>query len=90
MNADSTRVVAALERDRVNRLAAAGKPRRPQVPRLALTKAEVAEALGCSDDFVTAHLWGRTPARETWPQDVVCPVSELESWLDREASRVLD
>lgn len=57
VNADSARVVAALERERVNRFAAAGKPRRPTVNRLAYSKAEVAESLGVSVDFVEDHVW---------------------------------
>ncbi len=88
VNADSARVVAALERDRVNRLALAGKPRRPTVNRLAYSKAEVAESLGVSVDFVEDHVWPDLrvvrKGRRTF-----APVAELETWLDRNAERIL-
>jgi hypothetical protein len=51
VNPESARTIAAMERDRVNRLVvAAGKPTRRPVPALCLTKTEAAEALAMSVD----------------------------------------
>jgi hypothetical protein len=57
------------------------------VPRLALTKAEVAESLGVSVDYVDDHVWAELRlvrrGRKTF-----CPLRELEAWLERNAEKV--
>jgi hypothetical protein len=65
-------------------------PSRPShVPRLALSPDEVAQALGCSRDFLDAHIapelrWIRRGRRK------FVAVKELERWLGESASRTLD
>jgi excisionase family DNA binding protein len=58
-------------------------------PRLALSPSEAAEAIGVSRDFFDEHV--RPELRIVRRgRRVLVPVRELERWLDREASRVLD
>jgi excisionase family DNA binding protein len=64
------------------------KPER-HVPRLALRVEEAAEALGVSDDYFRVHVadelrWVRRGRVR------VVAVQELQRWLDRNASRVLE
>lgn len=59
------------------------------MPRLALSKREVAESLGVSPDYVSDHLWSELRLVRRG-RLTLCPVAELERWLEREASRVLD
>jgi hypothetical protein len=59
------------------------------VPRLALTKVEVGEALGVSVDFVEDHVWPELRlvrrGRKTF-----CPVTELQRWLETNAAKTID
>lgn len=61
---------------------------RPTVPRLALSKAETAEALGVSVDFLEDHVWSELRlvrrGRKVW-----VPVAELQRWLQAEAAKTL-
>ena len=61
---------------------------KPAVPRLALSKAETSEAIGCSVDFLEAHVLAdlRVVRRG---RRVFIPVAELERWLAREAAFTL-
>jgi len=58
------------------------------VPRLALTKADVAEALGVSVDFVEDHVWSELQLVRRGRKTFVS-VRELESWLERSAARTM-
>jgi hypothetical protein len=62
------------------------RPRRT-TPRLALRKAEVAEALGVSDDYLADHVWPELRLVRRG-RLTLCPVRELERWLDANAGRV--
>jgi excisionase family DNA binding protein len=60
-----------------------------QTLRLALSPDEAASALGVSRDHFDEHV--RPELRvDRRGRRVLVPVRELERWLDREASRVLD
>ena len=72
-------------------MAAAQKPRTEKQPvaRLALSKSEAAEAIGCSVDFLEEHIadelrWVRRGRLR------FVAVTELQRWLDKEAARTLD
>jgi excisionase family DNA binding protein len=59
------------------------------VPRLALTISEAAEALGVSVDFLSEHVaselrWVRRGRKR------LVSVTELQAWLDANAERVLE
>lgn len=60
----------------------------PSLPRLALSKAEAAESLGCSVDYLEQHVLPdlRVVRRG---RRVFIALAELERWLDRSSSRVL-
>jgi hypothetical protein len=62
---------------------------RSTTPRLALRKSEVAEAIGCSPDFVSDHLWPELRLVRRG-RLTLCPVTELQRWLDANAGRVLE
>jgi hypothetical protein len=62
--------------------------RRSTVPRLALRKAEVAEALGVSIDYIEDHVWPELRLVRRG-RVTLCPSSELERWLERSAARTL-
>jgi hypothetical protein len=62
---------------------------RRDVPRLALSKAETAEALGCSVDFVDDHVWAELRVVRRG-RKTLAPVVEIQRWLEAEAGRVLD
>jgi len=64
-------------------------PLTPSVPRLALSKAEAATAIGCSVDFLEEHVLGELRVVRRGRR-VFVPVPELERWLNREAARTLD
>jgi len=59
------------------------------LPRLALRKSEVAEALGISVDAVEDHVWPELRLVRRG-RLTLCPVSELERWLTDNAGRVLE
>lgn len=59
------------------------------VPRLALTPAEAAASLGCSQEHFREHIdcqlrWSRVGRKR------LVSVTELERWLERSAARVLE
>jgi len=57
--------------------------------RIALSPSEAAEAIGVSRDFFDEHI--RPELRVVRRgRRILVPVKELERWLDRSASRVLD
>jgi hypothetical protein len=58
------------------------------VPRLALTKADVAEALGVSVDFVEDHVWPELRLIRRGRKTFVS-IRELEAWLERSAARTM-
>jgi hypothetical protein len=55
------------------------------VPRLALSKAEAAAALGVSVDFLEAHVMPDLRVVRAG-RKVLVPLAELQRWLDRNAS----
>jgi hypothetical protein len=57
-------------------------------PRLALTKAEVAASLGVSVDYIDDHVWSELRLIRRGRKSL-CPVRELERWLEQNAARVL-
>ena len=61
----------------------------PAPPRLALTKSEAAAAIGCSVDFLEAHVLAELRVVRRGRR-VLVPVRELERWLDREAEFTLE
>jgi hypothetical protein len=63
--------------------------RRSRVPRLALRKAEVAEALGVSIDYIEDHVWPELRLVRRG-RVTLCPRAELDRWLDQNAARTLD
>jgi excisionase family DNA binding protein len=61
----------------------------PRRPRLALTKAEAAEALGVSVDFLEQHVMPELRIVRRGRRRLI-PVRELERWLDENAVRALE
>ena len=62
---------------------------RSQVPRVALTVGEAAEAIGVSPDFFSKHVAGELRIVRRGAKKLVA-VRELESWLERAAARPLE
>jgi len=60
----------------------------PAPLRLALSKAEAADALGVSIDFLEDHVIGELRVVRRGRRRLI-PVSELERWLDDNAARTL-
>ena len=58
------------------------------VPRLALTKAEAAEALGVSVDFFEDHIMCELRVVRRGRRRLI-PIAELERWLERSADLAL-
>jgi excisionase family DNA binding protein len=58
-------------------------------PRLALSKAEAAEALGVSVDFLERHVMAELRVVRRGRRRLI-PVRELERWLEHNATRALD
>jgi len=58
------------------------------VPRLALSKAEVAESVGTSVDYVEDHIWPELRIIRRGRKMLV-PIRELERWLSENAARTL-
>jgi len=58
------------------------------VPRLALSKAEAAEALGVSVDFLEEHVLHELRVVRRGRRRLI-PVAELSEWLDANAHRTL-
>jgi hypothetical protein len=65
-----------------------GRPCCGDGTRLALTKADVAEALGVSVDFVEDHVWPELKLVRRG-RKTLCPVRGLEAWLERSAARTM-
>lgn len=65
---------------------ASRRNRVPPVPRLALSKAEAAEALGVSVDFFDEHIAHELCVVRKGRRRLI-PVSELERWLQATAAR---
>jgi excisionase family DNA binding protein len=59
-----------------------------RVPRLALSKAEAAEALGVSVDFLEQHVMHELRVVRRGRRRLI-PIAELDRWLERSASRTL-
>jgi excisionase family DNA binding protein len=59
-----------------------------QVPRRALSKAEAAEALGVSVDFLEEHVMHELRIVRRGRRRLI-PIAELQGWLDRSAARPL-
>jgi excisionase family DNA binding protein len=57
-------------------------------PRLALSKAEAAAALGVSVDFLEDHILGELPVVRVGRRRLI-PITELERWLEAHAARAL-
>ena len=62
---------------------------RPHAPRLALSQQEAAEALGVSPDFFQQHLRHEIRCVRRGRRRLY-PVSELQRWLDEQATRALE
>ena len=58
-------------------------------PRLALSKAEAAQALGVSVDYFEDHIISELRIVRRGRRRLI-PVNELQKWLDTAASRVLE
>lgn len=83
---ETARVLSRLEGERRGRLDTAGGVRRKQpVARHAYSKAEVAEALGVSTDYVGDHVWPELRKVRRGRLSFV-PVSVLDRWLEQEAT----
>lgn len=59
-----------------------------RVPRLALSKAEAAEALGVSVDFLEEHVMHELRIVRRGRRRLI-PVAELQRWLDASAARTV-
>jgi excisionase family DNA binding protein len=66
----------------------ASGPHVPRLARLALSKAEAAEALGVSVRFFETSIQPELRVVRRGRRRLI-PVRELERWLDREAARAL-
>jgi excisionase family DNA binding protein len=64
-------------------------PDGPSLQRLALSQQEAAEALGVSPDFFQEHLRHELPCVRRGRRRLY-PVSELQRWLEENATRALD
>jgi excisionase family DNA binding protein len=73
--------------EQVERAGASGETRR-SVERLALSKAEAAEALGVSVDFLEEHVMGELRIVRRGRRRLI-PLSELQRWLDESSARTL-
>lgn len=66
-----------------------GEPRTgSRVPRLALSKAEAAEALGVSVDFLEEHVMHELRVVRRGRRRLI-PITELQRWLDASAARTV-
>ena len=66
-----------------------GKPGIDARARLALSKAEAAEALGCSVDFLEEHVLTELRVVRRGRR-VFIAIAELQRWLEREAALTLE
>lgn len=64
-------------------------PEREVVARIALSRAEAAEALGVSVEFVDEHVVTEIRVVRRGRRKLL-PVRELERWIDENASRALE
>ena len=58
------------------------------IPRMALSKAEAAAALGVSVDFLEEHVMGELRIVRRGRRRLI-PLSELQRWLDESSARTL-
>ena len=63
--------------------------RESSIPRLALSKAEAAEAIGASVDYLEQHVMPELRVVRRG-RKVLIPVSELQRWLDASAALTLE
>lgn len=82
-----TRAPATPETGTSRRIPGADAEKRP-VPRLALSKAEASEAIGCSVDFLEEHVLPELRVVRRGRR-VFVAVAELERWLRDEAALTL-
>lgn len=69
--------------------AARSKPvAKPEVPRLALSRSEAADALGVSVDFLEQHVLHDLKMVRRGRRCLI-PLAELQRWIDRNAHRTL-
>ena len=80
--------VAAVTTVDVDALVAALAARATSPPRIALTKAEAATAIGVSVDFLEAHVLADLAVVRRG-RKVLVPVAELERWVAERANRTL-
>lgn len=64
------------------------RPARRHLPRLAITKAEAADTLGVSVDFLEDHVI-REPRVVRRGRRLLIPLDELARWLDSNSQRTL-
>ena len=64
-------------------------PRQDQVPRLALSKREAAEALGISIDHLERHVLRHVRIAYVGSRRLI-PIAELERFLTENATTILD
>lgn len=64
------------------------KMRQRTVPRITLTRAEAAEALGVSTEHFARYIQPEVRLIRSGAK-VLVPVAELQAWADREAQAVL-
>lgn len=65
-----------------------GPARARQLPRLAITKAEAADALGVSVDFLEDHVMRELRVVRRGRR-LLIPLDELARWLDKNSQRTL-
>jgi excisionase family DNA binding protein len=61
---------------------------KPEIPRLALSKLEAAEALGVSVDFLEQHVLHELRIVRRGRRRLI-PLTELQRWIDNNAHRTL-
>lgn len=59
-----------------------------EIPRIALTPAEAAAAVGCGIDFFNEHIQPELKVIRRGSKRLI-PVSELQRWAEENAERVL-
>ncbi len=75
--------------DAANATGSRGRPSAAGIPRLALTPAEAAAAIGISEDHFNRHVRGELRLVRRG-RKVIVAIDELERWLDTSAARTLE